>query len=82
MSIADDRARAVEVVQQIFDGGFADEARADALVAELERLVPDPQVSDLVFWPAQHALGGELIQAGVTAENIVELAFRYQSHQL
>lgn len=41
----------------------------------LERLVPDPNVSDLIFHPRHHQLLANLPDIELTPEKIVELAF-------
>ena len=49
----------------------------EAWLRIVEENVPDPQVSDLIYWPEQNGLGET-----PTAEHIVERALQYKSIQL
>jgi hypothetical protein len=74
----DDPERAVEIVRGLLDGDRLTEAQRDVLRAELESLVPDPRVSDLIYWPGQHPRGDEARALGGDAEAVVEVAWRYR----
>lgn len=76
------RERAVELVELLMNAESLDEARADAAMQELEVLVPDPHVSDLIFWPQHHSASRSLTQDELTAERIVDLAMSYQPFAL
>jgi len=64
----------------MLDKGAAEEV--DSLVAEFESLVPDPNESNLIFWPQHHPLSCGLSEAELTPEKVVELARRYQPFAL
>ncbi|MFD9565805.1 bacteriocin immunity protein [Streptomyces sp. NPDC059994] len=62
----------VDLVQRIMDGeGTEDEH--DALVETLERNVPHPRVSDLIYYPGNEGYDREL-----TAHQVVEAALAYR----
>jgi len=63
-------------------GEYESEEEADALISEFESLVPDPNASDLIFWPQRHALSRDLSESELTPELIVDLAYRYQPFAL
>ncbi len=46
--VAVGRERALEIVEHLVSSNHEEEAEGDALLDELERLVPDPRVSDLI----------------------------------
>lgn len=58
------------------------EAEQDAWLRELKRLVPDPAVSNLIFWPNHHKLAKDLQESELMPEKIVELAFSYEPFAL
>lgn len=72
------RERAVELVELLMDAAGLDDAQVDAAMEELESLVPDPNVSDLIFWPQHHGASRGLTQDELTAERIVEVAMSYR----
>ena len=72
------RERATEIVRLILDGAGESEAEADRLVDEFESLVPDPNASDLIFWPERHPLVKHLTDQQLTPERIVDLAYQYK----
>lgn len=78
----DERERAVELVELLMDAGSLDDAQVDAAMEKLLSLVPDPRVSDLIFWPQHHAASRDLTQDELTAERIVDLAMSYQPFSL
>ena len=49
---------------------------------ELESLVPDPNVSDLIFWPRHHEASRALTEDELTADRIVAVAMNYQPFAL
>jgi hypothetical protein len=73
-----ERDRAVELVRRIYAGDYTTDEEVDSLVAEFESLVPDPQASDLIFWPDAHPLSRGLPDDELTPELVVELARRYR----
>ncbi|MCP3990321.1 MAG: hypothetical protein GY724_14685 [Actinomycetia bacterium] len=75
------RRRAVELVLKITNGAISEGERDEAM-RELERLVPDPGVSDLILWPANHPLSAEVEDHNLTPELIVELASQYRPLEL
>ena len=62
------RQRAVSLVKKMMTGGGATEEEDRAIMAELERLLPHPGVSDLIFYPKRE----------MTAEEIVDEALAYK----
>lgn len=70
--------RAVELVRKIYAGDYTTDDEVDSLVTEFESLVPDPQASDLIFWPDAHPLSRGLSDDELTPERVVELARRYR----
>ena len=64
------------------NGRFETEAEGDAALRELKLLVPDPRVSDLIFWPERHPLSASIPDKKLTAELVVELAMRYEPFSL
>jgi hypothetical protein len=74
------RQRAIELVERIA-ALATNENDADAALDELAKLVPDPNISDLIFWPSQHPLSAGLDKGDLTPELIVELAGRYKPIQ-
>ena len=72
------RERALEIVEQLVSADHQEEAEGDALLDELERLVPDPRVSDLIYWPDSHPLSRGLAPEELTPATIVELAYQYR----
>jgi hypothetical protein len=77
----DERRRAIALVRQLKTAGGS-ESQLDAAMAELKALVPDPNVSSLIFWPSQHDLSKGLQELELTPETIVELAYRYKPFEL
>ncbi len=69
----------VRLVQRIMDAEYQSEAEGDALLLELERSVVDPQVSDLIFWPARHPRGKG---RELTADEVVDIALAYKPIEL
>lgn len=74
------RQRAVAIVRRLL-AGQADDPEADRLLAELQKIVPDPRVSDLIWWPDQHPLV-DVGEVPLSAETVVEIAFRYEPFAL
>ena len=72
------RQRATELVRLILAGAAESEAEADKLVDEFESLVPDPNASDLIFWPDHHPLAKDLIPEESTPERIGDLAYQHK----
>lgn len=64
------------------NGRFETEGEGEAALRELESLVPDPRVSDLIFWPERHPLSASVPDSKRTAELVVELAMRYEPFSL
>ncbi len=58
------------------------ESELDAAMTELESLVPDPNVSAIIFWPSHHELSRHLEAAELTPQKIVELAYQYEPFAL
>ncbi len=75
------RERAIQLAEALLTGEGDDEA-IGAAVRELEQLVPDPRVSDLIFWPSHHERSAGLDPAELTAEKIVDLASEYRPFAL
>lgn len=69
--------RAREIVASLLRGEGT-ETEQTGLIDELETLEPDPNVSDLVFWPDRHQLGPDLRRIGSSADVVAALAFRYR----
>lgn len=69
----DKRKHLVSIVQQIMDADGT-EAELDNLMQELETSVPDPGVSDLIYYPPDGV--------GLTAEQVVDKALGYRAIQL
>jgi hypothetical protein len=67
------KAELVDAVRRIIDAGGS-EAELDALLALVERNVPHPAVSDLIFYPP----GG----VALSAEEIVDIALAFQPIKL
>jgi hypothetical protein len=76
------RKRAAELVQVLMSGATDTEAEADAVLAEFESLVPDPNAANLIFWPSQHPLSRDIASEDLTPDRIVELAFEYKPFPL
>jgi hypothetical protein len=70
--------RAVELVRHLLVNDFGSEEEADQALREVERMLPDPRVSDLIYCPGQHPLSAEAAEDDLTAERIVDLALRYE----
>ena len=68
----------VEAVRVMMTGGGPSEAENASLMERIKRSVPDPHVSDLIFWPQHHPLAADLTEAERTPEKGVELAFKYK----
>ncbi|MGK5638901.1 bacteriocin immunity protein [Streptomyces sp. URMC 126] len=64
-----ERDELVRLVRRVMDGEGADEAEHDALVAELERNVPHPAVTDLIY---HH-------RPELSAEQVVDAALAYRA---
>ena len=62
--------------------GSQSESQVTATMIELESIVPDPRVSNLIYWPSRHPLSQGLNDAELTPEKIVELAYRYKPFAL
>jgi hypothetical protein len=60
------------------EADYAGDAELEELISELTRVVPDPNVSNLIFWRQQHPLSRDVSSEELTAEVIVELAHRYK----
>ncbi len=60
----------IELVGRLQRGEFEDEADVDAAIALLQRSVPHPAVTDLIFYRE------------MTPEQVVEEALRYQPFAL
>lgn len=69
-------------MDSLLDPAGLDDSEVDAALAELRTLVPDPQVSDLIFWPQKHSASRGLTSEELTAERIVELALHYEPFTL
>lgn len=78
---AKDRLRAIELVRKVTDPTLS-EQDTDKAMDELGRLVPDPRLSDLIFWPTDHPLSAKLDEHELTPERIVDLASHYKPFQL
>ena len=76
------RSRAIELVRRFKSGGFATDAENERAMAELESLVPDPRVSEIIFWPHRHELAKSYDAEELTAEAIVDLAMQYKPFAL
>jgi predicted nucleotidyltransferase component of viral defense system len=76
-----ERRRAIALVRQLKTANGS-ERQLDSAMAELKSLVPDPNVSDLIYWPSQHDLSKGLQELELTPEVIVELAYRYKPFEL
>jgi hypothetical protein len=61
------RDELVAMVRRIQTGDYATEADRDRLLDEVKQNVPDPEVSDLIFWR----------KPALTAEDIVDRAMAY-----
>jgi hypothetical protein len=61
----------VSVVQKLLDAAGTEE-ELDALLRLLERNVPHPEVSDLIYFP----------KVAMTADEIIEVALSYRPIQL
>lgn len=68
----DNYAYLVSLVSFIMSAEGTEEEQAAAL-SELERLVPHPRVSDLIYWPRYEGFDRDL-----TAEEVVEIALGYR----
>lgn len=75
------RRRALELVRKLMNGTLDDE-EGDEAMRELMNVVPDPHVSDLIFWPDTHRLSKTYDTADLTPELIVDLACQYRPIQL
>ena len=62
------REALIELVRRLQVADFDTEAEGDRLLLDLRQAVPDPNVSDLVFWR----------EPPLTAEEVVDQALRYQ----
>ncbi len=76
-----DRQRAIALVRQLMTASGT-ERQLDAAMAELESIVPDPNVSDLIYWPGHHERSRGLRESELTPDKIVELAYRYKPFAL
>lgn len=76
------RERAVELVELLMGAAGLDDAQLGVAMEELESLVPDPNVSDLIFWPRHHEASRALTEDELTADRIVEVAMNYQPFAL
>ena len=76
--VEEQRLRAIELVRGLMSGGFASEAEDARAMSELERLVPDPHVSAIIFWPGTHHLARDYDEDELTPELVVELAMKYK----
>ncbi|MFI1539830.1 bacteriocin immunity protein [Streptomyces anandii] len=66
-------AELVVLVDRIMSGEGTEEEHAK-LVRRLERNVPHPRVSDLIYWPRHAGFDKD----GLTAEEVVEAALAYR----
>ena len=57
---------------------MASEAEADDVLAELKMLVPDPQVSNLIFWPQHDPRTRDVTEGDLTPDRIVDIAAAYR----
>lgn len=75
MPSAPNRDYVLQLIERIRNNsaGGGDDAEANALIDELERNVPHPQVSDLIFWPDLCGYDRDL-----TTEEIADIALAYQ----
>ena len=62
------RDELVAIVRRIQSSDYATEADGDRLLDHLKRSVPDPEVSDLIFWR----------KPALSAEEIVDRALAYE----
>lgn len=76
--VSPDREAALETLCAIFAGIDAGQ-EVEGLVDRFVRLTPDPQASNLIFWPQHHPLSAQLDPVELTPERIVELAFQYRA---
>ena len=65
------RLELIELVEKIMKSKGTEE-EIDNMIEELERNVPHPEVSDLIFWNEE----------GLTPEQIVDMALSYKPIQL
>ena len=65
------RLELIELVEKIMKSNGAEE-EIDNMIEELERNVPHPEVSDLIFWNEEE----------LTPEQIVDIALAYKPIQL
>jgi hypothetical protein len=77
------RADLVPIVAFLMDACGESEGEDDEVYRYLGRHLPDPQWSDIIFWPSHHAetraMGiDESTRPGLDAEQVVEIAFRYR----
>ncbi len=77
-----DRREAEELVRQIMAGEFPTEADQDRAMAQLGRLLPDPNFSELIFWPSHHKLSSGIDESELTPQKIVQLASQYRPFEL
>jgi len=55
--------------------GVGEDAEASEWIEQLERSLPNPHISDLIFWPKEGA-------ENLTAEQIVDKAMQYRPIEL
>lgn len=67
------RERLVHIIQTLMDGGYSDEAVETEAISELERSVPHPAPTDLIY---------HMPTADMSAEEILDLALGYKPIRL
>lgn len=70
----DDLVRIVDELVQC----RGDEQEQDRIDEYLDRHLPDPNWSDILYWPDNHALAAGRGISDATAREVVDLAFEYR----
>jgi len=65
------RAELIEAVRTLMTGGLGSEEANDELIGRVERSVPDPEVSDLMFFSDPPLTPEEVVEAALAYRPIV-----------
>lgn len=65
------------VVAWMFEPGRG-EAEVDMVHAYLDRELPDPAWSDIIYWPGRHSIAAQRGITDPTPADVVEIAFEYR----
>jgi hypothetical protein len=72
-----DRGALIDVVAWLISGQGA--AEEDAVVCSyLDGHLPDPNWSDIIFFPTQHAIAAQRGLSEFSAKQVVEIAYEYR----